>query len=766
VNGEIDLSLPIGISPQFSAHVVGDRHVLLLSEQRSFRLTGKLYVALIPYLDGKRTGEDIMRAFAGRAPEERLRTALGNLLGKSYACHLDAGAPAARQALWVELGLAPALAEANLARHKIAIAAIGDDGASAEAARALGDAASQAGLRLAAEEDADILIVSVDDYLRRDLEARNLAMRRIGRSWMPFKAGGTVPLLGPLFRPKGQPCWACLANYMLENRPGDQLVAEGAAALRPARAYNAVTLGLAANFAALELARALAEEKPAKLEQHVVSLDFATRAYREHLVRLAPGCPVCGERYDAERACRVGEKPVELASRPILSQVDGGWRVSPADEVVRRLERYVSPVTGVISGLQDCSLGEGLPVFQARQTNPVHITPRQNRRLGRPSGAAGKGMSAMQAKASCLAEAMERYLCGYTGREPRRRAIWPEFGAAAPHPGTYLNFSERQYDTREEWNKTNDGFNWVGERFDEGRPIEWTPAWSLRDNQRRWLPTRFCYYGYADAEVADAEADNVFCVADSNGCASGSTIEEAILQGFLELIERDACALWWYNRVRRPAFDLDALDDPFLRRTRAYCAGLKRGLHVLDITNDLGIPAAIAVANRLDDGKSIMLGLGAHLDARVAVNRAVAEMNQMLALDEPTDKIDPEARKRAKGDEAASLDWLENHSLETDDYCAADGVADVGRYPRPRVGDLKEAVELCTRAVADRGYDMIALDHSRPEIDFAAARVVVPGLRHFWARFRAGRLYDGPVQLGWLDRAKTEDELNPMPFFM
>jgi ribosomal protein S12 methylthiotransferase accessory factor len=187
---------------------------------------------------------------------------------------------------------------------------------------------------------------------------------------------------------------------------------------------------------------------------------------------------------------------------------------------------------------------------------------------------------------------------------------------------------------------------------------------------------------------------------------------------------------------------------------------------VLDITNDLGIPAAIAVANRLDDGKSIMLGLGAHLDARVAVNRAVAEMNQMLALDEPTDKIDPEARKRAKGDEAASLDWLENHSLETDDYCAADGVADVGRYPRPRVGDLKEAVELCTRAVADRGYDMIALDHSRPEIDFAAARVVVPGLRHFWARFRAGRLYDGPVQLGWLDRAKTEDELNPMPFFM
>jgi ribosomal protein S12 methylthiotransferase accessory factor YcaO len=39
---------------------------------------------------------------------------------------------------------------------------------------------------------------------------------------------------------------------------------------------------------------------------------------------------------------------------------------------------------------------------------------------------------------------------------------------------------------------------------------------------------------------------------DSNGCAAGNTIEEAVLQGFLELIERDAVAIWWYNRISRP----------------------------------------------------------------------------------------------------------------------------------------------------------------------------------------------------------------------
>ena len=65
------------------------------------------------------------------------------------------------------------------------------------------------------------------------------------------------------------------------------------------------------------------------------------------------------------------------------------------------------------------------------------------------------------------------------------------------------------------------------------------------------------------------------------------------------------------------------------------------------------------------------------------------------------------------------------------------------------------------RAVSDRGYDMIVLDHSRADIDFAAARVVVPGLRHFWARFREGRLYTAPVDLGWLDRAACRRSVEP-----
>jgi ribosomal protein S12 methylthiotransferase accessory factor len=45
------------------------------------------------------------------------------------------------------------------------------------------------------------------------------------------------------------------------------------------------------------------------------------------------------------------------------------------------------------------------------------------------------------------------------------------------------------------------------------------------------------------------------------------------------------------------------------------------------------------------------------------------------------------------------------------------------------------------------------------------AKVIVPGMRHFWRRLGPGRLYTVPVRLGWRDRPAREDELNPRNVF-
>ena len=45
-------------------------------------------------------------------------------------------------------------------------------------------------------------------------------------------------------------------------------------------------------------------------------------------------------------------------------------------------------------------------------------------------------------------------------------------------------------------------------------------------------------------------------------------------------------------------------------------------------------------------------------------------------------------------------------------------------------------------------------------------KVVVPGLRHFWARFAPGRLFDVPVRLGRLAAPTPYEDLNPVPLFV
>jgi ribosomal protein S12 methylthiotransferase accessory factor len=179
-------------------------------------------------------------------------------------------------------------------------------------------------------------------------------------------------------------------------------------------------------------------------------------------------------------------------------------------------------------------------------------TRHEGRTLGRKGGAAGKGPSEEQARASCIGEAIERYSGGFFGDERRRRARLAELAEIAFHPQDLLLFSDAQYAARHATREGPDR-EWVPARFDSSQAIEWVPVSSLITGEARWVPAAYCYYGYGPSS-AEGYRGEPFCFADSNGCASGNTLEEAMLYGLLELLERDACAVAWYNRIRRPEF--------------------------------------------------------------------------------------------------------------------------------------------------------------------------------------------------------------------
>jgi ribosomal protein S12 methylthiotransferase accessory factor len=118
--------------------------------------------------------------------------------------------------------------------------------------------------------------------------------------------------------------------------------------------------------------------------------------------------------------------------------------------------------------------------------------------------------------------------------------------------------------------------------------------------------------------------------------------------------------------------------------------------------------------------------------------------------------------------DSETVDWLKTATLANQPYLVPEDHAsrEAADYPRRWTDDLKDDVLACQALVEGLGMEMLVLNQTRSDIGMPVVKVFVPGLRHFWARFAPGRLYEVPARLGWLPRPLTEDQLNPIPMFV
>ena len=750
------------LAPHYGVRKVEEGIALLFSETFSALLAGQRYLDILPLLDGVSTRHDIARALAGRHTALEVHTALASMAARSYIVSGDFHMSRKMAAFWSTLGATPRWAEERLGAARLALN--GPD-------PGLGAALASMGLRVVEadgsgdDDDAPTLhLVLTDDYLDESHAETNRCHLASGTPWILIKVGGMMPLIGPVFRPadEGAPCWSCLAHRLRGNREVDTFLrtVDGPAAAMPPSAVVPPLEGAMRNLAALEIAKWIVVGESSLLHGRVVSAHTLTFSDEGHSVVQRPQCAVCGD-FDLRRPDREA-LPVRLRPSPKPVRNSGGTRSVPPEQTVRRYRHLVSPISGVVTQIQRLTGDEDpwLHVYWAGSNLALKNDRLHLLRNSLRSKSSGKGSTGAQSKASALCEAIERYCGVFQGDEIRQRGRLADFlEGDAIHPNTVQMFSDRQYERAEEINALGSRFNHVPIRFDPTVEMDWSPVWSLSAGRQRWLPTSMLYFS------VPPERGLVYCAPDSNGCAAGNTLEEAILQGFFELAERDAFACWWYNRVSLPEVDLDSFGDSYLSDARGYYASFNRDLWVLDATNDLGIPAFIGISRRIDkEAEDILFSAGAHLDPRIAALRAVCELNQYLSL----------IRDVGEGGDYAyhepeSLWWWRTARLSGHAYLAPDRSAPARRaadYPVPDTDDVKDDVELCRAIVERKGMEFLVLDQTRPDVGMPVARIIVPGMRHFWARFGPGRLYDVPVETGWLDAPRAETELNPIPVFI
>lgn len=604
------------------------------------------------------------------------------------------------------------------------------------------------------------IIAIVDDYLDRRLHELQLRLRHDKISLFLVRLIGLASWIGPMFNWAESGCCRCLGGRVAMNRPVETLLrVRMGTAFKLKRAILPTAIELASALAAAEFVRYFAANSTNVADPLMIkSLDHITLQVDQHRFTPPATCPVCRD------TDSLPSKGLSLVDRKVI-ETDGGLRTETAEETFARLSHLVSPITGIAPSLTKiATLPRGLHAYFAGHNLAIPNNEYEEFLKHARLASGGKGRSDMQARTSALCEAIERYSGVFQGNEVDITSSLNELGTKAIHPNMIMQFSSNQYLNRV--SAPSRGFNRVPKEFDPLASIPWTQAYSLTARfQDILVPTALIYYA---PPLGTMPLGYDSCLPDSNGCAAGAQIEDAILQGLLELVERDSVAIWWYNMLPKPCLDLQALKSPYVDSLLSAYTRLGREVWVLDVTTTLQIPSFVAVSRSLNDKEQILLGFGAHLDTGIAVHRALGELSQFLPK-VITDKGRVYSKEEIQSDEIAH--WLHTATLDKNQYLkpqgriAPDKVSTILGHV-DSLNNVLECIQLIVERLARERIAVYAVDQTRVETGLPVCKVLAPGLRHFWARYAPGRLYEEPVRTGALCSPSTESRLNPIPMFL
>ncbi|CAN5205440.1 hypothetical protein BH10PSE7_BH10PSE7_14180 [soil metagenome] len=370
---------------------------------------------------------------------------------------------------------------------------------------------------------------------------------------------------------------------------------------------------------------------------------------------------------------------------------------------------------------------------------PIAALPRSGR------VANGRGLTHAGCHASGLGEAVELASCCAWGDEPLVFASASQLGPRAISSKQVLGLTSAQYDARDTWNAEYAAFDWRPKPCHPASIVPWVEVADAYSGEPLLAPADAILIGRREAGDEAAVA-----IGDSNGCASGSTLEAAKVAAILELIERDALARWWYGRRGRPVIRSPVRADH--TALGSHLASRRRTCSVFDITTDTGIPAFAAVSAE-PSGSDVAIGSAAALAHGEAVLSAITEMLQM--------EITLEIVRETSGAPATWGRWRRDVTMDVPPLSASAPVTDTGGSLAP--GDRSEGLRVCLDACAAAGISLFFIELTRPELGVPAVRALSTDLCHFKPRFGRRRLLAEDSR----DGARTDDALEtPNPVLL
>jgi ribosomal protein S12 methylthiotransferase accessory factor len=358
-----------------------------------------------------------------------------------------------------------------------------------------------------------------------------------------------------------------------------------------------------------------------------------------------------------------------------------------------------------------------------------------------PVGGGGSFRSFEDASHAAIGEGVERY-CGNLIQTDRLRVASFETlaaeGSCAVDPETLVMFSDAQYSAP--------GFPFAP--LERHRPVVWIDGYNMTTAERAWLPASLVYANWHPPNGASgAPVNGTFFP----GIAAGTSFDNAVAAGLLEVIERHVTMVWWMNRLRMP--EIRAIRDNGIPTLPQVCNG---EASVIQLRNEFGVPVVAGVL--LDPALQLLtVGFAARGDPKQACLKAWTEAVSLQEMSR--DLLDPAGAFRAAvraGRLAGSAvkPWRADRryidDYRTDMRDVIDMMCQVQFYLDPRAQALASPllattgdVELSSIEPVDpsatslrhlveaRGFEVFVADITTKDVavaGYSVVRVLVPGL--------------------------------------
>ena len=334
---------------------------------------------------------------------------------------------------------------------------------------------------------------------------------------------------------------------------------------------------------------------------------------------------------------------------------------------------------------------------------PIYTAIRPTAEDGAVSIYGGKGITKDHAKASAMMEGFERYSAERQDSDETIIASLSEIEEF----GEYID--PKSLNLPKEFEK----------KDISDLSLEWSKSIDLISNREYYIPTNAIYHPY----ISKDDSQSLF-KSNTNGLASGNILEEAILHGIFEVIERDAWSIFELTHKNYAQIDISSIENEIIIDIieKFESEGIK--IKLMDFTADIKIPTIAASADDTitKDAGLLTLGMGTHLDPEVAILRALTEVAQSRAT-----QINGAREDTVRADFAREAGYERMKRINKFYFRDEEEQIKLSDIENKSTSSITRDIEIVKDELVSNDIQKILYSNlTRPELDVSVVRVVIP----------------------------------------